>query len=340
VAVQGSRWAGVKRRLIAHIEIWRLDLFSYAGLVSLSGAMLASPDRPVWRLVGAWAAPTLGWLAAMYGGDFFDRDLDAVAKPQRPVPSGRVRPTEAFAGMVTCVALGAVIASLLNPLSLVVVAAALTLGVSYSAYFKAHGILGNLVRGGVTAMAFLQGTLAMSPTPPLRLLPIALIFWCHDSGSNVVGAICDREGDRRGGYRTVPVRHGDTAALRLMVAFDALWLGLAVGYPPTLGRGFNLPAYGPILGVAAALGLVSAGMLLRAPRPVPRLIALRAHEVLVVERLVLTTALIGAVVGVGPAVLLFIPSATATVVAAITFMRRSYEPSRARNPKDTAAIRA
>lgn len=324
----GTAPLGIRQRLVAHIEIWRLDLFSYAGLVSLAGAFLAADDPSPWRLAGAWAAPTLGWLAAMYGGDFFDRELDATTKPQRPVPSGRVSARTAFAGMVTCVGLGMAVATLLNPLNLAVVLITLGLGVSYSSYFKARGVLGNIVRGGVTAMSFVMGMLATSPGPQLRLLPIALIFWLHDSGSNVVGAICDRDGDRAGGYRTFPVVRGDAAALRLMLGLDVGWAALAVGYPPTLRDRLDAVPYGMFLAVALLMALVSAMMLFRAPRPIPRLASLRAHEILVIERLVLTSGLVAGATSALVGFALFAPSAAAAIAASVAIMRRSYEPSR------------
>jgi 4-hydroxybenzoate polyprenyltransferase/geranylgeranylglycerol-phosphate geranylgeranyltransferase len=326
-------------RLTAHVEMWRLDLFSYTGLVSVAGALLASGDRPLWRLAATWLAPSLGWVAAMYGGDYFDRDLDTVTKPQRPVPSGRVKPAEALTGMIVCLILGMVIAVLLNPLNFFVVIAALALGVSYNKYLKAQGIWGNIVRGGVTAMAFIHGTLATSPSLQPKLLPIALIFWLHDSGSNVVGAICDREGDRKGGCRTFPVRYGDTAALWLMLVFDVGWLALAVGYPWLfLGQRMDLAAYAPFLAAAALMGVVSGAMLFRAGRPIPRLTSLRAHEVLVVERLVLTAGFVAAVTNSWIALALLVPSAGAWLVASVVMMRRSYEPSRVKPRNQVAPL--
>lgn len=314
-------------RLVAHLEAWRPDLSTYAGLVSLSGALLSAEHVSGWRLVGAWLAPTLGWIAAMYGGDYFDRDLDAVSKPHRPIPSGRMTAREALGGMVTCIALGLIIAVALNPLNLVVVAVTTVLGVSYSRYLKARGIWGNLIRGGVTAMAFIMGALAASPTLPLHVLPIALVFWLHDSGSNVVGAICDQDGDRKGGYRTFPVRHGDGPALGLLIAFDVAWVALALAYPITLGQ-FNLLSYSPFLAGAVAFGLTTVVMLLRAPRPIPRLAALQAHEYLVVGRLVLAAGFIAGARNPWLAVALLVPAAAATLLSSLHMMRRRYEPTR------------
>jgi geranylgeranylglycerol-phosphate geranylgeranyltransferase len=315
-------------RLVAHVEAWRPDLSTYAGLVSLSGALLASDDPPLWRLVGAWLSPTLGWVAAMYGGDYFDRDLDAVSKPHRPIPSGRMRAGEALGGMITCIALGMIVAVVLNPLNLLVVAVTTVLGISYSRFLKARGIWGNAIRGGVTAMAFVLGTMCVQTTPPWELMPLALVFWLHDSGSNVVGAICDRDGDREGGYRTFPVRHGDVPALWLLVAFDIAWVALAVGYPLTLGSSFGVAAYLPFLAVAVALGTVTVVRLVRAPRPIPRLSALQAHEYLVVGRLALAAGMVAGATNLWVGVALLVPSSAATLFASLKMMRRRYEPSR------------
>src|SRR5262245_12523614 len=331
--------ARLKVRLGAHVEMWRPDLSTYAGLVGLSGAVLAGPGLAggapsPWRLIGAWLAPTLGWAAAMYGGDYFDRDLDAVAKPQRPIPSGRMTAGEALGGMIICISLGAVVAVVLNPLNLAVVAATTVIGIAYSKYLKARGVWGNLIRGGVTAMAFMLGVLAVRDLPPAALLPIAMVFWLHDSGSNVVGAICDRDSDRKGGYLTFPVRRGDRASLWLLIAFDVAWLALATGYPFVLEE-FNVAAYLPYLAVAAALGLTTLVLLWRSEKPIPRMSALRAHEYLVVGRLFLAAAFVSGAANPWLAAALLLPSAGATLLASLAMMRRRYEPSRGRPAEST-----
>jgi len=324
-----SRWA----KLATYIDTGRPDLATYAGLVSVGGALLtallAGGHPSPLRLFGAWLAPTLGWVAAMYGGDYFDRDLDAVAKPHRPIPSGRISARTAFGGMVVCVALGAVIAGLLNPRNLVVVAITLALGVCYSKYLKARGIWGNLIRGGVTAMAFIMGTMSAAALPPARLLPLAVLFWLHDSGSNVVGAICDRDGDRAGGYRTFPVSHGDAAALRLLYAFDLAWLGLAI-YPIPAVPGFRTAAYLPFLVLAATLGSVTVVMLSRETMPIPRLVALKSHEYLVIDRLVLAGGIIAGAGHLSLGLILAAAAVAITLASLAGMMRGRYEPRRGR----------
>ncbi|MGH3746222.1 MAG: UbiA family prenyltransferase [Micromonosporaceae bacterium] len=319
-----------KVRLGAYVEACRLDLIFYSGLVGLVGAVLASDHWEVLRLVGVWAAPTLGWIAAMYGGDYFDRKLDAIAKPHRPIPSGRMTAAEAFGGMVLGIALGTVIAVVLNPWNLIVVVITAFFGISYSRWFKARGIWGNVFRGGVTAGAFTLGIMSTGQPVPLELLPLALVFWLHDSGSNIIGTICDREGDRQGGYQTIPVKYGDGVALRILLVFDALWVALALGYPWLLAGRFAIAPYLAFLSVALLAGLVTLAMLYRAPRPISRFTALAAHEVLVVGRLVLAAAFVAAAGSTWLALILLVPSVTGTVAASGFLMRPRYEPRRKR----------
>jgi len=91
------------------METWRPYTLFYPGLVGLSGAGLASDHVSALRLLGSWLVPTLGWIAGLYGGDYFDRTLDAAAKPHRPIPSGRISPRTALASAITCVLVGCAI---------------------------------------------------------------------------------------------------------------------------------------------------------------------------------------------------------------------------------------
>ncbi|MGW0515834.1 UbiA family prenyltransferase [Crossiella sp. NPDC003009] len=323
-----------RRTLLAHLEICRPDSMFYAGLVGLAGAVLAArlnqTDPETWRLFAAWAAPTFGWIASLYGGDYFDRELDATAKPHRPIPSGRMSARTAFTGMVLTIGLGLVFAVALTPLNLALGVVAVVTGVSYSRTFKARGLAGNLMRGVPTALAFLVGTTASGPVPPWELLPLALAFWVHDSASNLVGALCDRDSDREGGYRTYPVRYGDGSTLRMLTVLNGVWIVLAVGWPLALDtEALDLSLLWPFLLVALPLCWTCFLMLARAARPIPRLAALRAHEVLVGERLVLACGFIALGGGLVLALAVLVPAAVLTA-AARSVMRRRDHPSLAR----------
>ena len=311
----------------AHVEACRPDTLFYAGLVALSGAVLSRPDAPVHLLFLAWLVPTLAWVASLYGGDYFDRELDALTKPHRPVPSGRIRATTARNTMVGLIAAGGAIAVLVNPATVLLAVLATVFGIAYARFLKGRGLWGNVVRGVPTALTLLWGAMAVQPLPGVELLPLAVVFLVHDAGSNLLGALCDRDGDGRGGYETYPVRRGDDATVRALTRFTAGWVVLAAVWPLLFpGAVASLLVYYGLLLVAVVLAGVSLLGVRRAGRPIPRAVGLRAHEVVVVERLVLGTYLVAAAGRIGTAALVGLPSVALTVLAR-RLMRSRYEPA-------------
>lgn len=318
-----------QRHFQAHLETWRPYTSCYVGLVGLAGAGLATERHDAARLAAAWAIPTAGWLAGLYGGDYFDRELDAVAKPQRPIPSGRMPAKVALSCMIGLVAAGAVATLLLNWHAVALVAAALVLGVSYNAYFKARGIAGNVVRGSLTSFAFLFGVLMTGDHLSGPLLAASAVFWLHDAASNLVGTLRDIDGDAAGGYRTLPVLHGIRLTVRVIAALVLGWTVLALVLPSFLARSVDpLSVVLLLSAVAAAVSVVA--MLLRQGDGLNRMYALAMHEVICVERVVLAGALVSW--GCGAAVALWV---TAPAVA-ITFSAQ--HALRSKHEFDPAAL--
>jgi len=303
----------LRARTTAHLQTWRLYTLWYVGFVGLAGAGLSPGRHEGIRLVAAWAVPTLGWLGGHYLSDYFDRDLDAIAKPHRPIPSGRLPERTALAcgvlAMVTVAALAVLTGWRTSLIAVLAVAAVL----AYGLRLKAAGIAGNLVRGALGALALLYGAACAPPFGWSVLVPFVVAFWLHDTCSNLVGTLRDVDGDRAGGYRTLPVTHGTATGARV-----ALGLYLATVLAAALGGWRHgghsgLPDGWFLLALAAvaALGLAAVLPLLRAGELAAR-DALRAHEVLVLERMCLAAAVIGLGLGALPAVLLLVPALALT----------------------------
>jgi geranylgeranylglycerol-phosphate geranylgeranyltransferase len=283
--------------LFAHVQTWRPYTLAYPGLIGVGGAALP-PGKPSWCLLAlAWGSATLGWVAGHYLGDYFDRDLDAISKPQRPIPSGRLRAGTALWTGVTLAAIVIVTLVVVNwrvsILALVTVAAM----VAYSAILKGRSLYGNAVRGAATALALVCGAMLTHPVPPALTAAVAMAFLCHDTASNLVGTLRDIDGDSRGGYQTFPVQHGARATVWLVTALYAVAvLALYVALPSSV-----------LLFTAAAFGVTALGTL----RTVTPGRALRAHELLVVERLLLAAAVLPLRLGVAllvPALALTVPT--------------------------------
>ncbi|MCU7728468.1 UbiA family prenyltransferase [Actinoplanes sp. KI2] len=275
----------------SHLETWRPYTSCYVGLVGLAGAGLAGGRHDAGRLLAAWAIPTLGWLAGLYGGDYFDRELDAVAKPQRPIPSGRMRPATALTMMVLLVAAGAGWTLAVRWQAVAIVGVATVVGLSYNTFFKSRGVLGNLVRGTLTSCAFLFGAVLGAGRISLPLVAAAAVFCLHDAASNLVGALRDVEGDAAGGYRTLPVRRGLVHSERVVAALFLGWAALLAAVPAILG--VAVPAAAALLGSVAVLTVaVVCARLLISGDGLTRRAALGAHEWLCLERIVAAGSLV------------------------------------------------
>ncbi|WP_406640227.1 UbiA family prenyltransferase [Amycolatopsis sp. WGS_07] len=316
----------LKVRLLAHVEACRPDTVFYAGAIGLSGAILTRPDASFAGLFPAWFVPTLAWIASLYGGDYFDRDLDGLTKPHRPIPSGRIQPLTARNTMVFLIGAAALFAVLVNPLTVLLSIPAAVFGIAYARCLKGKGLWGNASRGLPSALTVLYGSMTVQPLPVPQLVVLSLMFWVHDSGSNLLGALCDRDGDRRGGYLTYPVQRGDEATVRGLTGFYVSWVALALAAPAVLGGRVDPVAYYLPLSVAIVLGWLSLRSVLRAPRPIARAVSVRAHEIVVVERIILGTFLIAAAGRAGLALAVGVPSLLLTVLAR-RLMRPRYEPS-------------
>jgi geranylgeranylglycerol-phosphate geranylgeranyltransferase len=293
--------ASIRTMLRAHVETWRPYTLWYVGLVSLGGAALAGGTGHPWRLLAAWAAPTAGWLGGHYLGDYFDRELDAGSKPHRPIPSGRLSPRAALVCGGFCfivLAALAVVGSWGTMAAAVVGACGI---VAYSRWLKARGVAGNLVRGALGAVALLYGAAAAGRWPDPAVLALlsllAVVFWLHDTVSNLVGTLRDVDGDQAGGFGTLPVRRGTPFAVWTAISLYTAMIAAALPVGPLVGAGARL-AYLITLGAVVVLGAVALAPLIGRRADLSVIAALRAHEVLVVERVVLASAVVGLGLGV------------------------------------------
>jgi 4-hydroxybenzoate polyprenyltransferase len=131
---------------------------------------------------------TLPWLAGasacLYAGgvalnDVFDRRVDAVERPERPLPSGRVKPAHAAWFGAVLLGSGIVLAGIgAPPAGLVALAIAASV-LLYDAWSKRHPILGPVNMGLCRGLNLLLGMAAVPAVLgthwPLGLIPVAYI---------------------------------------------------------------------------------------------------------------------------------------------------------------------
>ena len=209
-----------------------------AAVLTFTGAFVAAGGA-VWGAAGgATAAAAFATAAATGGGnavnDYFDRAVDAVNRPDRPIPRGAVSARGALAFAVALFATAVAAAATLPTVALaiaVVNAAALA---SYTKVFKSLPGVGNLVVSLLTGSTFLFGGAAVGRPLAPGLLVMATLAAAATLGRELVKDVEDVAGDREEGLRTLPIVAGERPALVLAAAAVGASV-LASGLPVALG---------------------------------------------------------------------------------------------------------
>jgi len=191
-------------------------------------------------LVGASLAYTIGvelnWLSLFYGfitgfaltgasmaiNDYYDREIDAINDPRRPIPSGQICPAEAltFASVLTIAGFAA--AYLTNLLCFGVAILSILVFTTYSTIGKRSGLPGNFLVSICVAIPFIYGSMAVTGELRLNVLLFAAIAFLSNTGREITKGIVDTEGDRTKGIKTLAVRHGEKKAAVAAALFYVL----------------------------------------------------------------------------------------------------------------------
>lgn len=155
--------------------------------------------------------------AAMVINDYYDRDIDAVNEPGRPIPSGDVKPLEAVTYSILLSALGLAAAGITSLPALGVAAFSWVVMMTYSAWGKRMGFVGNLMVSTCIGLPFIYGGI-VAGNLSTSLLFSALAF-LSNTGREVTKGIVDTEGDSSRGVKTVAVAYGVDRAVQVASAF-------------------------------------------------------------------------------------------------------------------------
>jgi len=159
--------------------------------------------------------------------DYYDREIDGVNRPKRPIPSGRMSARAAFYYSLALFAVGCICAGLVNQICLAVAAFNSMLLFLYARNLKATPLAGNICVAFLTGSTFLFGGAAAGGAGlQANQVPFLLSFLVSMS-REIAKDIEDMAGDRAGGARTLPILAGErgSAALAATFALAAVVLG-------------------------------------------------------------------------------------------------------------------
>lgn len=199
--------------------------------------------------------------------DWYDREVDAINEPDRPIPSGRVPVATAFYFALVWTALSLFVGSLLGPWVAGAALVAMALAWAYSAppfRLKRNGWLGNTaVAACYEGLPWFTGAAIMTATlPDWRILIVAVLYSAGAHGIMTLNDFKSVRGDRRMGIRSLPVLLGVEKSARLACSAMAVPQVAVVLLLLSWGQGIHAALVGLLLLVQ--LGLMA--RLLKAPR--------------------------------------------------------------------------
>jgi len=201
------------------------------GFATVVGAFLTHPG-PVsgWWFKGVLAFVTAFTLtgASMTLNDYYDREIDAVNEPDRPIPSGLVKPREALAMTTVLTVVGLASAYLTNLWCLLLASISCAVSFTYSTRGKATGLPGNMMVSTCVAVPFLYGGLAVGGGLTENLAIFSAMAFLVNTGREVTKGIVDVEGDAMKGFRTVAISMGPASAAWVSSAFYVTAIGMSV----------------------------------------------------------------------------------------------------------------
>lgn len=242
-------WADLVRPGNAALAVAGVVLGGYlaAGGQAFAGASAG-------RLALAALSATLVGAGANALNDRLDVATDRINRPERPIPSGRVREGEATALWAGLSALAVALGAAVSPWHGAVAAGSVAVLAAYSRWLKGTPLVGNVVVALVVAFALVYGGAAVGGGGLVWLG--AAFALAVNLARELVKDVEDVAGDRAANLATAPVRWGvrpvaGLAAALVVLVLAVLPLPVLTGTVPSA---FLLGALGAAGALAASLG--------------------------------------------------------------------------------------
>lgn len=181
------------------------------GLAVFASALIGVGSRINEYAIPVFLGFTVAFLFGIAGNainDYLDRETDKINHPDRPIPSGKLKPAHALYFSIIFFIISLVLSFFLSFIvgygALLVVLIALVSQIAYEKKFKHEKIIGNMIIGTQTALAFIFGGVIVGKTVITGIIAIAVFL--SIAGREVVKDIEDIRGDKD--RATLPMKIG------------------------------------------------------------------------------------------------------------------------------------
>jgi chlorophyll synthase len=197
---------------VLHPITWFPPMWAFACGVVSSGASIV--ENWMLLIAGVILAGPLLCATSQVVNDWYDRDVDAINEPNRPIPSGRIPGRWGLYLSLIWTLLSLLLAFALGPWVLAATVVGLILAWAYSApplRLKQNGWFGNAAVGfSYESLAWVTGAAVMlgGAMPDWRILVLAFLYGLGAHGIMTLNDFKAIEGDKQMGVRSLPVQLG------------------------------------------------------------------------------------------------------------------------------------
>jgi geranylgeranylglycerol-phosphate geranylgeranyltransferase len=162
--------------------------------------------------------------AGNIANDYYDVPIDAINRPDRPLPSGEITPRTALLLTILLFLAGVLLTIPTNPVCLLIVLINSILLILYAARLKRMAFIGNGTVAYLSGSVFLFGGALAGGEGILHIAPIVVITILAMISRELLKAAEDLVGDATAGARTLPIIIGvkKTAILAFLFSIGAV----------------------------------------------------------------------------------------------------------------------
>jgi len=209
-----SRLSGLLR-LIRPVNCLMVGFAVIVGAV-LSGSNVSNTRT---NLILGFTTGFMLTAASMAINDYYDREIDAVNEPDRPIPSGLIKPKEALTFAFTLTAIGFATSYLTNTFCFLISLFAWLVFMTYTTVGKRSGLPGNFLVSLCVAIPLIYGSCTIVNAIELNVLIFASMAFLSNTGREITKGIVDVQGDRTKNIQTLAVRYGEKTAAVVAALF-------------------------------------------------------------------------------------------------------------------------
>ncbi len=159
--------------------------------VAISYSKMIHFDDVIYSFIVAYALNG----SSMILNDYFDRDVDRVNAPDRPIPSGLIKPSYAVIYSSMLGLIGIVFSRLVSVYCMIIAIASYIAALLYNSSLKKTGLPGNFIVSLTVTAPFLFGATMSDGYISDRIIVFIIPVLLSNTGREVIKGIADVEGD-------------------------------------------------------------------------------------------------------------------------------------------------